>query len=545
VANHTVQFAKFLAQNENLPTVAAARGQLTGSAVSAAWNQRVLATLDSVMCGDTTLLVLLPISWSLASGISAFALLLSAVGLAACALASAIVFHFRQRVVFKSASFLFLLQSLLGLALLFGAIIALAAPGAVTDARCQTMLWLANLGFTLAFGPLFVKTYRIYRTQRDATRPAAPHAPARTDFSWLFCAVCDVTLCAGIFGQRRLDVIKLPDSKLALLVALLVAFDLLILSLWTGMAPLSAAVQSVISGNSVTDYLQCTASAAGGNFAIIVVTTKAALLVFGALMAFGTRRVTTTFNESKQIAWAIYNTYAQRRHAALRCAPRAPVLTVCTLFCLRVCLIFQSVRNRHCESNHFRHRRRGRHARSARSVSRALDCVFLLCHSVRAEIACGFRRKFRRIQRGRQRARGDGRIHLSQRKIAAGIRAGEIRRCAAEAAPSCQRAPQRAARLRHRRSPRDCFRTYAARRQQALADCSRSSGGGSRAKRDDRAQPRQKRQQRERNRRRECHKASPIRQQRHGGQRRRQQPDEPRHLKRRGGRVAGATKFSV
>jgi hypothetical protein len=96
-----------------------------------------------------------------------------------------------------------------------------------------------------------------------------------------------LSLRRRIFGQKRLDVVKLPDSKLAILVVVLVAFDVIILGLWSGLAPLQAMPVTRAGATNITVYQHCTASDAGAKYAIVMVSTKAALLMFGCLMAFG------------------------------------------------------------------------------------------------------------------------------------------------------------------------------------------------------------------------------------------------------------------
>jgi len=127
----------------------------------------------------------------------------------------------------------------------------------------------------LTFAPLFAKTWRIYR----------------------------------IFGRKRLSVIKISNRKLAGMVGALLAAELAILAAWEAVGPLQPVTTIQILGSPAVEYqyTQCGTSAEGTRFLVVIGVTKGLLLIYGALLAFSTRRVSSSFNESQSIAWAIYN----------------------------------------------------------------------------------------------------------------------------------------------------------------------------------------------------------------------------------------------
>ena len=244
-----------------------------------------ITALNSVTCDGNTILVTPPVPWSLASAIFVFVLLLSSIGLVCCLLLCGFVVAYRHHPIIRSASPIFLLLSIVGVALLFVSGYVLVASPSTTS--CGLLSWLVNAGLIFTFGPLFVKTWRIYR----------------------------------IFGRKKLSVISISNKKLLVLCIGIFALEMVLMSVWQGVGNLQPIVNDVATSRvvslsidlsttrfSVDQYVQCgvPSGAPRAIFAVIVVE-KAMLIVFGALMAFTTRKVSSTFNESSGIALAIYN----------------------------------------------------------------------------------------------------------------------------------------------------------------------------------------------------------------------------------------------
>jgi hypothetical protein len=86
--------------------------------------------------------------------------------------------------------------------------------------------------------------------------------------------------------------------------------DVVYLAVWQSVAPMSAVLSEVTEGDGrVHSYQQCayTATSTSIHFFIAAAVVKSLWLVVGVMLAISTRTVSDTFNESKQIAMAIYN----------------------------------------------------------------------------------------------------------------------------------------------------------------------------------------------------------------------------------------------
>lgn len=225
--------------------------------------KQALNALNLIECDGDRLLIKLPIIWSLSSAIPAFVYSVASIGILLVTATLIIVIILRKRLVFKSASVPFLIMSLIGLLLLFAAsIINVQSP--ITNNDCSSLLWIAALGFQLTFAPLFLKTWRIYR----------------------------------IFGMKTLSVVKMSDRKLFAFTSIFIIWDLLLLSIWQGTDPLIASDVSVTVNDRIHLYHHCQLSSSnstGMRIGLVLSITKGALILFGALMGFATRRVSTTY----------------------------------------------------------------------------------------------------------------------------------------------------------------------------------------------------------------------------------------------------------
>ena len=256
------------------------------SSLSASIVAAITGALNDVTCGQETLLVTHPVEWSLGAGVQTFVYLISSLGLAACVALLGFVVYYRHHPVIRSASPLFLLLSIFGLIVLFAAGFFLVTP--VTVASCAAFSWFINIGLMLTFSPLFAKTWRIYR----------------------------------IFGRRKLTVVALSNKKLLLMVAALMGAEVLIMAVWQGLGqlqpivndvqtstPTQSSVPVIASRLEVDEYVQCGVPAGvGQSMFVVVCVEKGLLFVWGALMAFTTRKVSSTFNEAQGITLALYNT---------------------------------------------------------------------------------------------------------------------------------------------------------------------------------------------------------------------------------------------
>ena len=235
------------------------------------------AALNSITCidpltGDSNvILVTLPIVWSMSRAVTITGVVLGSLGalLSLSALVTTAAFH--RHSAMRAGSPIFLSLTLLGLSIFFLAPIFLSLPP--SSLSCSGLAWTANLGFMLCFAPLFAKTYRVYR----------------------------------IYGGSKLTVVKLSNQRLLLMTAALLALELVLLLTWQLLSPMQPLTVTQTEGSRQYQYGQCSVQDDGLVLFILLCAEKGVMLLFGALMAFSTRRVSAQYSEAGGIAWSIYN----------------------------------------------------------------------------------------------------------------------------------------------------------------------------------------------------------------------------------------------
>ncbi len=238
------------------------------------WQPDILAAMNTILCNGKTCLITLPVLWSLQPSITYVGYTIGALGCAACLGMLLCVLKYRRHPLFKSASAPMLILILLGLmGLYISAFILVSAP---TTHLCGALPWTVDLSLQLVFVPLFLRMYRIYK----------------------------------IFNRKVLKMVRISDLKLSAWILVGMIVDVIVLGVWQAYSPMAPLVQHVYGpdGVSDTEYLQCTISNQGMPYLLVLGAEKAALLLFGSVMSFSTRKVTQTFNDSTTVAWAIYNT---------------------------------------------------------------------------------------------------------------------------------------------------------------------------------------------------------------------------------------------
>lgn len=234
---------------------------------------KYLEQLNAVLCDEDTLLITLPIIWKLDANVFRLGIACASIGIAVTlGLIGCVIYHIRHPVM-RAASPLFMMISMFGVLLLFSAVIALVSP--VTNASCYALCWTVMLGICFTFIPLLAKLYRIQK----------------------------------IFGGRKLSVVKISNNKLLVGVAVVTIFIITFVSLWQALSPLQPFDAIETSGTPARDkyYTQCGVKGDGKIFMIIAGVMLGLVVLCGALVAFRIRKVTGRFNESSQVALAIYN----------------------------------------------------------------------------------------------------------------------------------------------------------------------------------------------------------------------------------------------
>jgi hypothetical protein len=198
-----------------------------------------------------------------------------------------LIYRFRTNRVIHSASpvYCFIIVSG-GLLVILSVIIAALGR---TPSACTARVWFLNLGFTMTFGALFVKTYRLHK----------------------------------IFNNAILRSVAITNNQLLRRLGAMVAMDVFWLILWTSVSPyvLESADRPV-----------CVASNDKFPFPVIMVVMKGAMMLYGTKLTWDVRGVPSAFNETTYISITIYNTAASSvlwlilQYGATTLAPRAITL---------------------------------------------------------------------------------------------------------------------------------------------------------------------------------------------------------------------------
>ncbi|XP_066915175.1 gamma-aminobutyric acid type B receptor subunit 2-like [Clytia hemisphaerica] len=146
---------------------------------------------------------------------------------------------------------------------------------------CNAVTIALSIGFTLSFGCLFTKTWRIYK---------------------IFTAA------------KTMEKVSIKDTHLYFIITLLVSIDIFVFLLWVFLSPFnveeSELEQIVYQNADVIDsffYHKCTCEYQL-HFTVTMYCYKGFLLIFGLFLAWETRNVkVAVLNDSKYIGMAVYN----------------------------------------------------------------------------------------------------------------------------------------------------------------------------------------------------------------------------------------------
>jgi hypothetical protein len=185
----------------------------------------------------------------------------------------------RKRSELKSASVVFSLLSVVGLFLILITPL-LVVQDQVSHAGCQASVWLLCFGFSLCYGSLFAKLFRLY--------------------------------C--IFTSRKLVVPRLSNKKLLMGVAVFLAIDfvlVLIYSIVTPAEPFAFSSKLLSSEDLVTGYrefnLQMCSFHLDSPVLSVIFVYKALIILGGGIMAFFIRQVDRRFSATTALGWDFFN----------------------------------------------------------------------------------------------------------------------------------------------------------------------------------------------------------------------------------------------
>nr|CDJ98154.1 Extracellular ligand-binding receptor and GPCR domain containing protein [Haemonchus contortus] len=143
---------------------------------------------------------------------------------------------------------------------------------------CYVKSWTLCLGFTLAFGSMFSKTWRVH----------------------------------SIFTNIRMDRKAIKDSKLLLILAGLLFVDILVLTLWAVISPFRMSVMELpqlhFDDKVVIPEIEKCQSNHSAVFQAVLYAIKGVLMILGCFLAWETRHVNVpALNDSKYIGMSVYN----------------------------------------------------------------------------------------------------------------------------------------------------------------------------------------------------------------------------------------------
>ena len=141
---------------------------------------------------------------------------------------------------------------------------------------CNGTIWTISLMFTLSFGSLFAKTWRVYAVFRNP------------------------------WSKRRIY----KDYMLLSIVLIMVCVDVIILTGWMIASPLYIDTRQLYTPDVTTTVSYCGIENEGVYCGVILIAYKCLLLLFGCFLAVQTRKIKAkAFNDSKYIAIAIYGVF--------------------------------------------------------------------------------------------------------------------------------------------------------------------------------------------------------------------------------------------
>ncbi|XP_048580752.1 gamma-aminobutyric acid type B receptor subunit 2-like isoform X2 [Nematostella vectensis] len=188
------------------------------------------------------------------------------------------------------------------------------------DIACASRTWMLSLGFSLAYGSMFSKTWRVHT----------------------------------IFTNRKLRRKVVKDRHLFIIVMAIVFVDVVYLSVWQILDPLTSVLRQSTTQDLedvvvVVQVRHCE-SADTYRWLGVLCGYKGLLLLFGAFLAWETRRVTiAALNDSKYIGMSVYNVFVLcvigvPMSLVMRDHPDAcyAIVAISIIFCtsITLCLVF-------------------------------------------------------------------------------------------------------------------------------------------------------------------------------------------------------------
>lgn len=268
-----VKFALWMSTDSSITAPSNKTGRAAISQLDnwAEFNEDVL---DLCMCDGSPVLYTPPVIWSTPSSVQAFGIAVGGIGAALAIFTCAMLVRYRRRTIIKVANLPMQFAQLAGTVMLFaGAILFVFTP---STAICNALGWCVVLGLGLMLSTVCIKVLRVYY----------------------------------IHSQRRgLKMRRVSNLKMQVIASLWVGVHLLFLILAQADGGLLRPVRVIELESSVEHYYtQCSID---DNkiiaYAGIAIGIDAVMLIITSFLAFAVRHVSSAFNESRNISWAVWN----------------------------------------------------------------------------------------------------------------------------------------------------------------------------------------------------------------------------------------------
>lgn len=209
------------------------------------------------------------------SGASQIAILTIVLIAAAFSIFMAVLtFVFRNAKGIIASSPLFLYIMLLGSLFIYAGI--LTWPLHTNSFMCMFHWWLLGLGFTMMYGALLVKVWRISR----------------------------------IFNGKDLSLIRITNTELIIFMSIALAIEVVILIIWSAAGPSLAVRRSQDVNRPRLDFMTCTTPTVGVVMLSIMAAYAAIFIIAGVWLSIKTWKIKySIYNESRSVAFSMYNLF--------------------------------------------------------------------------------------------------------------------------------------------------------------------------------------------------------------------------------------------
>jgi len=180
----------------------------------------------------------------------------------------------RSHKLIKASSPTFMIGILLGSILVYASVIFMA-PGIIGAWSCNLAVWLYGLGFSLLFGSLFAKSWRVWQ----------------------------------LYANKAVVIVRISDKMVGFVLMLILATELVFLILMTSIGKIEKNLEIKTVYYNSNNYYTCRPNTAWIVFAAMNMVYLVALLGYGGYLAFRLRNIPyAIYNESSVIGFSIYNT---------------------------------------------------------------------------------------------------------------------------------------------------------------------------------------------------------------------------------------------